>query len=133
LTVFVDSNVLLDVVTNDPVWAEWSLAQLERLSLGNDLAISEIVYAEISAGYNRVEEVNDLVEGMRLTFVATHRPALFLAAKVHQRYRKAGGKKACILPDFFISALAALSEVPLVTRDAKRFRTYFPQLELISP
>lgn len=131
--ILVDSNVLLDVVTRDPKWSRWSVDQLERCSLGNDLAINDVVYAEISVGYDRIEQVDGLLAGMHLALRALPRSALFLAAKVHQIYRRNGGSRLTVLPDFFIGAQAAVEGLPLLTRDPSRYRTYFPTLALISP
>jgi predicted nucleic acid-binding protein len=131
--VFVDANVLLDVLTADPDWSDWSLAQLESLSLSDELAINDIVYAELSVGYDDVAQVDEAVEGMRLRLVPIPRSALFLAAKTHRRYRQAGGTKLGVLPDFFIGAQAAVDGAALLTRDARRYLTYFPELELIAP
>jgi len=133
LTVFVDANVLLDVVTIDRHWSEWSVKQLDRLSVSDVLAINDVVYAEISVGYDAVEQVDELIAGMKLQILPISRPALFLAAKVHERYRKAGGSRPGVLPDFFIGAQALVAGAPLLTRDVRRYRTYFPQLELIAP
>jgi predicted nucleic acid-binding protein len=133
LTVFVDANVLLDVVTIDQHWSQWSVRQLDGLSINDVLAINDVVYAEISVGYEDVEQVDELIAGMGLKLLPISRPALFLAAKVHERYRKAGGARPGVLPDFFIGAQALVEGAPLLTRDARRYRTYFPQLELIAP
>jgi hypothetical protein len=133
LTVFVDANVVLDVVTRDPIWSGWSLAHLDTISLEDELAINDVVYAEISTGYDTMAQVDEVIEGMKLKLVPIPRPALFVAAKMHQRYRKRGGTKTSVLPDFFIGAQALVSKVPLLTRDGRRYRTYFPQLQLIAP
>lgn len=131
--IFIDSNIVLDIVTNDERWFTWSRAQLESAALGGALAINDIVFAEVSIGYDYIERVDDLVLEMGLTIVPMPRPALFLAGKVFQRYRAAGGARAGVLPDFFIGAHAAVSGLPLLTRDARRYRTYFPTLQLIAP
>ena len=129
----VDSNVVLDVVTRDPRWLSWSLAHLETAGAQGELVINDIVYAEISIGYERVEEVDDLVSAMALKYASIPQPALFLAGKVFKRYRAAGGIRSSVLPDLFIGAHAAVLGIPLLTRDPRRYRTYFPTVLLIAP
>lgn len=131
--VLIDSNIVLDIVTNDEHWFEWSRAQLEDAALAGVLTINDIVYAEVSIGYDNVERVDELVLEMGLAIAPMPREALFLAGKVFQRYRAAGGARRGVLPDFFIGAHAAVAGLPLLTRDARRYRTYFPTLELIAP
>ena len=129
----VDTNVLLDLVTNDPVWAEWSIGQLEAAALKGALAINDVVYAELSVRFATIEALDDLLDRAELQIRPMPRPALFLAAKVFQRYRSAGGRRTGVLPDFFIGAHAAVSELSLLTRDVQRYRTYFPTIELVTP
>lgn len=129
----VDANVLLDLVTDDPHWAEWSIAQLEAASLRGPLLINDVIYAEISVRYSRIEEVDEFVEAAGLEIAPMPRPALFLAGKVFTQYRKSDGSRTGVLPDFFIGAHAAVGELPLLTRDIGRYRTYFPSLTLIAP
>jgi predicted nucleic acid-binding protein len=129
----VDTNVLLDLVTADPVWADWSIASLEAASLLGPLYINGIVYAELSIRYERIELLDQFVAQADLEMVDLPRPALFLAGKAFSQYRRAGGTRSGVLPDFFIGAHAAVSRLPLLTRDAGRYRTYFPTVELISP
>ena len=125
---------MLDLVTNDPQWSEWSLARLEEAVLNGRVLINDVVYAEISIRYERMEDVDAMLdEAMIDDVIPTPRPALFLAAKVFQRYRAAGGTRTGVLPDFFVGAHAAVEGWPLVTRDARRYRTYFPKLALIAP
>lgn len=131
--IFVDTNVLLDIVTDDPTWADWSIGQLENASLGGTLWINDIVYAELAVRYDRIEEVDALLDQAGLELAPVPREALFLASKVFTRYRKAGGTRTGVLPDFFIGAHAAVSGLPLLTRDVARYRTYFPTLTLIAP
>lgn len=128
-----DSNVILDVVTDDPVWKEWSLRQLNRLSSVEALAINDVVFAEVSPGFDRFEDVDRLVDEMGLVVLPFSREALYLAGHAHHRYRRADGIKEGVLPDFFIGAQAAVGGLPLLTRDIRRFRTYFPTVELITP
>ena len=130
---FVDTNILLDLVTDDPKWADWSTAQLEAASLRGPLLINDIVYAELSVRYDRIEELDALLDELGLDISPVPRAALFLAGKVFMRYRKSGGLRTGVLPDFFVGAHAAVSGLPLLTRDGRRYRAYFPSLELISP
>lgn len=129
----IDTNVLLDLVTDDPVWASWSVAQLETASLDGPLLINDIVYAELAVRYDRIEDIERFIAEAGLEIAATPREALFLAGKVFTQYRRAGGSRTGVLPDFFIGAHAAVANIPLVTRDAGRYRTYFPKLQLIAP
>jgi predicted nucleic acid-binding protein len=129
----VDTNVLLDVVTDDPIWADWSIRQLDAASLKGPLAINDIVYAEVSVRFERIEDVEEVLEESAIAIAPIPREALFLAAKIFQRYRAAGGARQSVLPDFFIGAQAAVAGLPLLTRDARRYRTYFPSLSLIAP
>jgi predicted nucleic acid-binding protein len=129
----IDTNVLIDVLEDDPAWAEWSLAQLRAQSQIHALAINPVVYAELSLAFNRIEELERIVEKMQLEVLEVPRPALFLAGKAFAKYKKAGVKRANVLPDFFIGAHAAVSEMPLLTRDAARYRTYFPTVQVIAP
>lgn len=133
MTVIVDTNVLLDVVTDDPVWYDWSSRQLEGLSLSGNLAINDVIFAELCPGFDSFEEVDGLIAEMGLAIRPIPRAALFLAAKVHEAYRSRGGKWLGVLPDFFVGAHAAVEGMPVLTRDTQRFRTYFPTLELITP
>ena len=98
--ILVDTNVLLDLVTDDPLWAEWSQQQLDLASAQDQLAINDVVYAELSIGYARIEQLDAMILGAGLVNVAMPRPALFLAGKAFQRYRSAGGRKTGVLPDF---------------------------------
>jgi predicted nucleic acid-binding protein len=131
--ILVDTNVLLDLVTDDPVWAEWSQRQLDTAAVQDELAINDIVYAELSIGYPRIEPLDIMLAAAGLVIAAIPRPALFLAGKAFQRYRAAGGTRTRVLPDFFLGAHAVIAVVPLITRDAARYRTYFPGIALIAP
>ncbi len=129
----VDTNVLLDLVTDDPNFADWSIAQLEAASLSGPLLINDVIYAELSVRYETIEKLDDFIEGTALKLEPVPTAALFLAGKVFQRYRERGGTKTGVLPDFFIGAHAAVLDVPLLTRDIARYRTYYPTLTLITP
>jgi predicted nucleic acid-binding protein len=129
----VDTNVLLDLVTADPRWADWSIAALEAASLRGPLYIDPVIYAELSTRYDRIELLDEFVAVAGLEMLELPRPALFLAGKAFAQYRKSGGTRTGVLPDFFIGAHAAISGLPLLTRDEGRYRTYFPKLALITP
>jgi predicted nucleic acid-binding protein len=129
----IDTNVLLDLVTDDPDWAEWSIQQLDAAFLRGPLLINDIVYAEASIRFARIEDLDALLVDGSLNIAPFPRPALFLAGKVFQRYRAAGGTRTGVLPDFFIGAHAAVADLPLLTRDAKRYRSYYPPVALITP
>ncbi len=131
--VLVDSCVLLDLFTNDPNWADWSEATLEQYSQTNTLYINSIVYAEISIGFNQIEEVENAINQLDIKVLEIPREALFLAGKVFLQYRKNKGTKRSPLPDFFIGAHVSVSKFSLITRDTKNYKTYFPQIKLIQP
>lgn len=129
----IDADVLLDLVTDDPRWADWSEGQLEAAALRGDLLINDVVYAELSVRYERIEDLDAMLSEAGVTIAPTPRAALFLAGKVFQRYRASAGMKTGALPDFFIGAHAAVDALPLLTRDPRRYRTYFPNVALIAP
>ena len=129
----VDTNVLVDVLQNDPKWADRSIAQLRAQAQLHELAINPVIYAELSLSFSTFEALDRVVATMELAMHEVPRPALFLAGKAYLQYRRRGGAKAQVLPDFFIGAHAAVEGWPLLTRDAGRFRTYFPRLEVIAP
>lgn len=129
----VDTNVLVDVLQNDAQWADWSIAQLRAQAQLRQLVINPVIYAELSLSFTTFEALDRVVATMELAMHEVPRPALFLAGKAYLQYRRRGGAKAQVLPDFFIGAHAAVKGWPLLTRDASRFRTYFPRLEVIAP
>jgi len=131
--ILVDTNVLIDIVSDDPLWAEWSQRRLAAAATQDQLAINDIVYAELSVRYATIEELDAMLRDAQLVSVPIPRTALFLAGKAFQRYRTAGGVKTGVLPDFFIGAHAVVSDSVLVTRDAARYPTYFPGIKLIAP
>ena len=133
MIVLVDSNVLLDVMTDDPVWYGWSVGQMNGLAINNELAINDIIYSELAPSFSRFEELSLTVEDMGLRLRPMPRAALFLAGKVYRSYRRAGGMKTGVLPDFFIGAQAAVEALPVLTRDIRRYSTYFPTVDLITP
>lgn len=129
----VDTNVLVDVLQDDPQWADWSIGQLRAQARIHPLAINPIIYSEMSLSFSTLEGLEAAVSTLALELREIPRAALFLAAKAYGQYRKRGGSKLQVLPDFFIGAHAAVEQWPLLTRDASRFRTYFPTLEVIAP
>jgi hypothetical protein len=129
----VDTNVLLDLVTDDTQWAEWSVTQLAAAARLGPLTINDVIYAELAVRYASFRELDDFIEAAELELVPISRTALFLAGKAFGAYRKAGGTRTGVLPDFFIGAQAEAENVPLLTRDAGRYRTYFPNVTLITP
>ena len=131
--IFVDTNILLDIFTNDLVWARWSLGALDAAGLQGPLAINPVVYAELSVRFARIEDLDAVVAQSGLVIQTIPRSALFLAGKAFQAYRAAGGARTGVLPDFFIGAHATVTGVSLLTRDTRRYRTYFPSLVLIAP
>jgi predicted nucleic acid-binding protein len=129
----VDTNILLDILSNDPVWSEWSLRQFaQRAGLG-PVNINEIVYAEVSAQMESQPEVDQALEDLYVVLDRMPMHALFLAGKAYSRYRSSGGVRTGVLPDFFIGAHAQVLGCPLLTRDVRRYRTYFPDVELVTP
>ena len=133
MTTLVDTNVLLDVATDDPKWSRWSLRQLDAAAMRGPLVMNAIVYSEFSIGYTRIEEVNRVLAGAGLELIEIPRAALFLAGKVFKRYRAHGGRRTGVLPDFFIGAHAAVAQLPLLTRDPSPYRRYFSGITLITP
>ena len=129
----VDTNVLSDVLQDDPQWADWSIQQLRAQSQLHELAINPIIYSELSLMYESIETLEETVATMRLAFVEIPRPALFVAAKAFVRYRREGGTKQNVLPDFFIGGHAAVAKCAVLTRDPVRYRSYFPTVELVTP
>jgi len=129
----IDANVLIDVATADARWSDWSQAALERCAEDGHLHINPIIYAEVSIAYRRIEEL-ELVLPASL-FMRTPLPweAAFLAGKCFKAYRRRGGTRRSPLPDFYIGAHAAVAGMSLLTRDAARYRSYFPRLRLITP
>jgi predicted nucleic acid-binding protein len=129
----IDTNVLLDLVTDDPRWADWSIAQLDAAALKGPVVINDVVYAELSVRFATIEALEAVLDEAGVVMAPMPRPALFLAGKVFQRYRAAGGARTGVLPDFFIGAHAAVAGLTLLSRDAGRYRTYFPKLDLVTP
>jgi predicted nucleic acid-binding protein len=129
----VDSNVLLDIVTDGQAWAAWSEDQLERAALNGPLVINDVIYAEVSARYATIEAVDAMLVELRIEVAPIQRAALFLAGKAFLQYRAGGGLRTGVLADFFIGAHAVVNSMPLLTRDARRYESYFPIIKLITP
>jgi hypothetical protein len=129
----VDTNVLLDIATNDAKWAAWSLQQLDAAAIRGAVLINTVIYAEFSVGFVRVEQIDKALADAGLELAEIPLAALFLAGKVFQRYRGRGGIRAGVLPDFFIGAHAAVAQLPLLTRDPRRYANYFSGITLIAP
>lgn len=129
----VDSNVLLDVLTDDPVWSGRSEAAIARAADAGRLAINPIVYAEVSIGFSRIEDLDAALPEDTFSRLQLPWAAAFLAGKCFLRYRRSGGVRRSPLPDYFIGAHAALEGLTLLTRDARRYATYFPTVTLITP
>jgi predicted nucleic acid-binding protein len=131
--ILVDTNVLLDIFQNDPKWAAWSQEKLDAASATDSLAINPVIYSELSIAFVRIEELEAVLTEAALMLEAIPREALFLAGKAFLAYRRARGVKQSVLPDFYIGAHAAVVRCPLLTRDAARYRSYFPGISLICP
>ena len=129
----IDANVLIDLATNDQRWASWSEMALERCADQGHLHINPVIYAEVSVAYQRIEEVEEALPPSLFTRTALPWEAAFLAGKCFKTYRRRGGTRRSSLPDFYIGAHAAVAGMRLLTRDANRYRTYFPHLVLLSP
>jgi predicted nucleic acid-binding protein len=128
-----DSSVLLDIFTADPAWAEWSIGQLERAWAEGTVFINPVIYSEISVRFSLIEDLEAALDESGLVWSEIPREALFLAGKAFLSYRKSGGMKTSPLPDFFIGAHAAVSDLVLITRDPERVRAHFPKLRVESP
>jgi predicted nucleic acid-binding protein len=129
----VDTNVLVDILEDDPQWADWSIRQLRAQSKIHQLVINPIIYSELSLTFSTVEELDETIADLGLVMIEMPRPALFLAGKAFIRYRRQGGTKSNVLGDFFIGAHAAVSCYPLLTRDTRRYSSYFADVQLIAP
>lgn len=131
--VLVDSNVLLDVLTEDPRWFDWSAEQLARQAERHVLVINPLIYAEMSLGFQRIEELESALPAEDFRREALPWVAGFLAGKAFLKYRRSGGTRRSPMPDFYIGAHAAVAELILLTRDPARYRSYFPRLTIVAP
>jgi len=133
MDILVDSNVILDIATEDRTWFQWSSEALARYAETHILIINSIIYAEVSIGFDRIEDVESILSPSFFRREPIPWEAAFLAGKCFLAYRRKGGKRGSTLPDFFIGAHAAIAGIPLLTRDTSRYRTYFPRVKLIAP
>jgi predicted nucleic acid-binding protein len=131
--ILLDANVILDIWDRDPTWFIWSRDQLRNMSLVDELAINPIVYAEISARFATSVALDQRLEDLGLIVLSIPRRAVFLAGTAFVQYRRLGGTKGNVLPDFFIGAHASVLGCPLLTRDTRRYAAYFPSVHLIAP
>ena len=132
-TTLVDSNVLLDVLTEDDEWFDWSADRLEAAASSGGIVINPIVYAELAAGFQRIEELEEALPSTYYRRVPLPWEAAFLAGRCFVKYRRQGGARRSPLPDFYIGAHAAIAGLTLLTRDSRRYRHYFPKLRIIAP
>ena len=132
-TILVDSNVLLDVATSDPAWSTWSSEALEAAANEAPLAINAIIYAEVSVSFSRIEILEQVIPSSLFRREPLPYEAAFLAGKIFLQYRRRGGVRNAPLPDFLIGAHAAVADFRILTRDVRRYRTYFPTVDLIAP
>lgn len=130
---FADTNVLIDVATNNREWADWSRRALSAAHSRGALLINVVVYAEFAVSFGRASDCDAELAPFDLTMAEIPREAAFRAAQAFREYRQAGGARVAVLPDFFIGAHASVLKLPLLTRDARRYRTYFPELSLLVP
>lgn len=133
ISTLVDANVVLDIATEDSRWASWSSRSLERCAEEGQLVINPLIYAEVSVGFERIEELEAAIPLEVFRRDALPFEAAFLAGKAFLAHRRRGGKRSAPLPDFYIGAHAAIAGFRLLTRDAARYRSYFPTVKLISP
>jgi predicted nucleic acid-binding protein len=131
--VMVDSNVLLDILTEDKTWFAWSADKLAECAESSTLWINPVIYSEVSIGFARIEDLEAALPEDAFGRIQLPYEAAFLAGKCFLRYRRDGGLKRSPLPDFLIGAHAAVGGMALLTRDNSRYRTYFPGLALICP
>jgi predicted nucleic acid-binding protein len=129
----VDSNVLLDIATNDPAWLSWSSEALETAAGESALVINALIYSEVSIGFRRIEDLEQAIPSAIYRRAPLPFEAAFLAGKVFLKYRRRGGRRTSPLPDFYIGAHAAVADFRILTRDPGRYRMYFPNVELIAP
>lgn len=129
----VDTNVAIDVLTADPVWLDWSVEALRSVRESGAAFVNEVTYAELAARYADEDALNGDLRDLGVTLERMPQPALFLAGRAYAGYRASGGPRTSLLADFFIGAHAAAAGLPILTRDPRRYRTYFPGVPLITP
>lgn len=131
--ILVDTCVLIDVFDDDPVWSEWSAAQLDGWAMRGPLLINPVIYAELAADFGSISSLDRVIQRAGLELRELPREALYLAGQAHLRYRRRGGTRAGVLSDFFIGAHAVITGIPVLTRDTTRYAAYFRDLRLVSP
>jgi hypothetical protein len=131
--VLVDTNVLLDVFQNDPVWSDWSVDQLRAQAQVHALVVNPMIYSEVSLAFRSVAQTTQALAALRIDVIEFSKESLFLAARAFLAYRQAGRSKGKVLPDFFVGAQASVLGCGLLTRDVSWYRSYFPRVRLIHP
>jgi predicted nucleic acid-binding protein len=129
----IDTNVVIDVLTKNPTWLKWSAEQLHSARASGQLLVNEVVYAELAVHIQTEADLQFVLGELSVRLERTPVQALFIAGQAFGRYRRAGGPRTSVLPDFFIGAHAQAVRLPLLTRDPRRYRTYFPNVKLIAP
>jgi predicted nucleic acid-binding protein len=127
----IDSNMLIDILDGDPVWSERSVRRLSECARRGPIAINDVVYAELAAGFASQSQLDEAVAAMRLKLAPMSKAALFFAGQAFRRYREGGGMRPNVLADFFIGAQASVEGWPILTRDDRRYRAYFPDVALL--
>lgn len=131
--ILVDTNVLIDILRDDPRWGAWSLSRMAAAGASGDLVIDPVTYAELSIGFTGIRELDAFIVRLGVQLTPTPRAALFRAGRAFIVYRQSGGTRPSPLPDFFIGAHAEVAGVAILTRDPRRYRSYFPAVPLIAP
>ncbi len=131
--ILIDSNVILDIFTNDKNWCDWSIETLAEYSNDYSLCINPVIYSEISIGFDEIETLENAINTMHLKYLNIPKEALFLAGKVFLKYKKQKGLRLSTLPDFYIGAHAAVNKISLITRDKRKIKSYFPTVNIINP
>ena len=132
--VIVDTNVLVDVLQDDPEWADWSTNRMRAMAKIHELVINPVIYAELSLSFEAVEDLDAAIADLELELLELTRPALFLAGKAFAQYtRRRTGARTTVLPDFFVGAQAAVLGCAILTRDIRRYETYFPTVDVLAP
>ena len=131
--IFVDTNILIDIASGNPAWSDWSRHAIASAHAGGPLVINAIVYAEFAIGFEAQSDCDAEIEKFDLTLADLPKSAAFRAAQAFRSYRRGGGVRTSALPDFFIGAHASVAAAPLLTRDVRRYRAYFPEVTLIAP
>jgi predicted nucleic acid-binding protein len=131
--ILVDTSILVDILARNSQWSEWSLDQLELAAARDNIALNDIIYAELAAGPRHIADLDAALWTLGMDHVPIPRAALFLAGQAFRMYRRQNGTKSGVLPDFFIGAHAVATDAPLLTRDPRRIRSYFPSVTVISP